>query len=344
MVRKDATNWSNKKWTDRTNRTGISKAKNPGISKGRKENATSSKKLRSAYKCVTGKFGVFCNTSKGANTKNYNKFNKPKAKPKPKKAPVKKAPPKPKPKAKPVKKAPVKKSVVPEKFKGMNRQQYLNSVKVVLVKDLTKEQKKIYNKLEKAPRIRSSGLRRLKRTFNLMKYGGKDMKKVEPKAKPVKKAPVKKAPKKAPVKKAPVKKEPVKKAPAKKEIELTKEDIDSAMVTGWTIGDMGALIFLQNDRKDYDNMAKFIEKQIKKNKPVYVNLISSFTKRYNDMIIEKKGAKKWLEGLEEIVRYIDVEGEAKILNPLLKGEVDKIPKGAIKQRNKEKVFKELGLN
>jgi hypothetical protein len=354
MVRTPANNWSETKWNTRDNRTGRAVPKNKGISTGRKANPTTSKKLRDNYKCITGKFGVFCNVSKGANTKNYNKYgDRPKVKttaPKkapvkkaPKKAPVKKAPVKKAPVKKATKKAPVKKMEIPENIKGMNRQQYLDFVKVVLVKDLTKEQKKIYNKLEKAPRISSAfGLSTLKRRFKEAKFGGKDFKKVE--NKPVKKAPVKKAPvKKAPVKKAPVKKEAPKKAPVKKqEIELTKDDIDDAVRVGWNTGDMAGIIILQNDRPTYDKMAKFIEKQVEKNKPIYVNLISSLTKRYNDMIIEKKGAKKWLEGLQDIVEYVSA-GEGEILNPLLKGEMDRIPKGAVKQRNIQKVYEELGL-
>lgn len=261
MVRKPATNWSNSKWSNRANRTGTTKAQpnRAGVSKGRNANPTTSKKLRDNYKCVTGKFGVFCNVSKGANTKNYNKFNKPKAKPKPKKAPVKKAPPKPKPKAKPVKKTQPKPKPKPK-----------------------------------------------------------------PMAKPVKKSTPKPKQKKAPAKKAPVKK--------------TEKNI---IVDEWDDNFLGILLS-QNDVETFNKISNFIKKQNNKKKPIYVNLISSFTKKYNDEVIEKKGAKTWLEGLQRIVRYINSGG--KVLNPMLKGQRDRIPKGAIKERNKEKVFKELGLN
>jgi len=120
-------------------------------------------------------------------------------------------------------------------------------------------------------------------------------------------------------------------------------DIIETIVNEWDIKTLPILLF-QLDRDVYEVIEKKVNYKLKKKQPIFVNLLLAFTKKYNDKVYEKYGARVLLEGLENIITYIgDYEADGFIRNSLLEGELDKIPKGSMSKRNILKILKEVEI-
>ena len=116
--------------------------------------------------------------------------------------------------------------------------------------------------------------------------------------------------------------------------EISDEDI---IINGWN-GPIGIILY-QNDRKTYDTIESFIKNHTRQKKPIYGNLLLSFTKKYNNEVVDKYGARVLLEGIEKISNYAgsDFDGY-NFQNPLLKGEWDEVRPGSMNMRNRKKLM------